>query len=282
MTLQTENFGSIYDEVYPEGCILMAYRGSVAHGMYVPGTDPHSIDDIDLMGVYVESPAFYKGIEFKSLGYGGKKTDSQEYFIEQYDVVNYEIRKFFGLLMKGNPNVLTLPFLADDKIIFKHPVWNDIVENREVFVSKKAYTAFKGYARSQIRKMNASVVGEDGVERVEYQGYQGARRRELVDKFGYDTKNAAHLIRILRMGVEFLKRGHLSVDRSGIDADELMDIKTGGWTLAQVRHEAELWEEYLDQQWQMSKLPEKVDLGAANKLLVGIIDKYYNELKGQG
>ena len=40
--------------VYP-GTILMAYRGSIAHGMYTPSTDPDSIDDKDLMGVCLES-----------------------------------------------------------------------------------------------------------------------------------------------------------------------------------------------------------------------------------
>lgn len=28
-----------------EWCILLGYRGSVAHGMYVPNSDPNSIDD---------------------------------------------------------------------------------------------------------------------------------------------------------------------------------------------------------------------------------------------
>jgi len=34
-------------------------------------------------------------------------------------------------------------------------------------------------------------------------GYMGKKRRELVMRVGYDAKNAAHLIRLLRMGIEF-------------------------------------------------------------------------------
>ena len=36
-----------------EWVVLAAYRGSIAHGMYVPNTDPTSIDDKDVMIVVV-------------------------------------------------------------------------------------------------------------------------------------------------------------------------------------------------------------------------------------
>lgn len=50
----------------------------------------------------------------------------------------------------------------------------------------------------------------------------GQKRRELVRRVGYDAKNAAHLIRLLRMGIEFLTEGTLHVERA--DATELLDI----------------------------------------------------------
>jgi hypothetical protein len=43
------------DRLLPEGLISLCWRGSVAHGMYVPKSDPDSIDDKDVMGVYVRS-----------------------------------------------------------------------------------------------------------------------------------------------------------------------------------------------------------------------------------
>ena len=46
---------------------------------------------------------------------------------------------------------------------------------------------------------------------------------------------AAHLIRLLRMGIEFLRDGEMRVDRGGLDATELLDIKHGTWTLEQVQ-----------------------------------------------
>src|SRR6185369_17173804 len=70
-----------------------------------------------------------------------------------------------------------------------------------------------------------------------YRGYMGDKRRGLVERFGYDTKNAAHLIRILRMGIEFLTEGTLYVERE--DKQELLNIKQGLWTLDEVKAEAE-------------------------------------------
>jgi hypothetical protein len=40
------------DRLLPEGLISLCWRGSVAHGMYVPKSDPDSIDDKDVIGMY--------------------------------------------------------------------------------------------------------------------------------------------------------------------------------------------------------------------------------------
>jgi hypothetical protein len=45
----------------PEGLISLCWRGSVAHGMYVPKSDPDSIDDKDVMGVYIAPIEHYLG-----------------------------------------------------------------------------------------------------------------------------------------------------------------------------------------------------------------------------
>ena len=48
----------------------------------------------------------------------------------------------------------------------------------------------------------------------------GEKRKAIVRKYQYDVKNAAHLIRLLRMGIEFLETGELRVFRA-MDAEEL-------------------------------------------------------------
>lgn len=52
-------------------------------------------------------------------------------------------------------------------------------------------------------------------------------RGELEEEFGYDTKHAMHLVRLMRMGKEALTEGKLIVKRP--DADELLAIRNGAW-----------------------------------------------------
>src|SRR5215204_1618034 len=83
-------------DLLPDGLILLGYRGSIAHNMYILQNDPNSIDDKDIMGVYVAPVEHY-------LGFGRREV--KERFIAEWDAVSYEIRKFVGLLLKCNPNV---------------------------------------------------------------------------------------------------------------------------------------------------------------------------------
>src|SRR5258708_12520899 len=128
----------------PEGLISLCWRGSVAHGMYVPKSDPDSIDDRDVMGVYIAPIEHY-------LGFG--RQDVYEKWEGEWDCVFYELRKFIGLLLNCNPNVLSLLWLKDNGIIYESPLGRLLRENRELFVTKKAYHSFSGYAHDQFKKM---------------------------------------------------------------------------------------------------------------------------------
>jgi hypothetical protein len=98
------------------------------------------------------------------------------------------------------------------------------VETRMFQLNALAFerTAFRrGYDRKVVKRYK-------GERRRYYSGgYMGKKRRELVMRVGYDSKNAAHLIRLLRMGIEFLTEGALHVERA--DGPELLEIKRGGW-----------------------------------------------------
>lgn len=70
--------------------------------------------------------------------------------------------------------------------------------------------------------------------RREWQQYQGWKRdrnparAETEARFGYDTKHAMHLVRLMRMGAELLATGTFAVRRP--DADELTAIRNGAWS----------------------------------------------------
>ena len=66
-----------------------------------------------------------------------------------------------------------------------------------------------------------------------YQSWQKSRnptRAALEEKFGYDTKHGAHLVRLMRMCEEILVDGKVNVWRGDLDADELKSIRAGSWS----------------------------------------------------
>src|SRR4029453_12343379 len=70
-----------------------------------------------------------------------------------WDCVFYELRKFIGLLLNCNPNVLSLLWLKPNGIIYESSIGARLRENRSLFLTKKAYHAFSGYAHDQFKKM---------------------------------------------------------------------------------------------------------------------------------
>lgn len=308
----------------PSGTCLLAYRGSIAHGMHIPNSDPQSIDDVDLMGIVLAPEENYLGLE----GWGSRGT--REYKENQYDCVFYEIRKAFSLLLQGNPNILSILWTRWEHIVFADRAGRAIVDNRSVFVGKHVYASFAGYASAQLQKMEtrdpaelrlyvavtnelkyrgahpnhkgqifslsdtesgeAKDVQAWDTERLlaslrHYQkkgeniGYLGDKRKALVLANGYDSKNAAHCIRLLRMCKTFLLTGELEVYRS--DADELLQIKRGKWALEDVKALAEQLFGEIKEARSKSTLPEEPDREGAQRLMIGILREHLEVARRQ-
>lgn len=245
------------NHLMPDDLILLGYRGSIVHGTYVLNSDPNSIDDKDILGVFVAPKEHY-------LGFNHNADKPYEKKLREWDMVFYEVRKFIYLLIKSNPNVLIMLWLPDKYYIYStSPGWT-LVLNKEIFISKQIYHSFTGYAHGQLHRMT----------NWKFEGYMGEKRKGLVEKFGFDTKNASHLIRLLRMGIEFLVEGKLNVERE--DATELIDIKMGKWSLDKVRHEADILFDRAQEAYIKSPLPNEPDKERAEKLCMNIISYYHN------
>lgn len=234
--------------------ICIAYRGSHSHGTFIPSSDPDSIDDIDFMGICVPPKEYYLGLK----EYGTRGT--HEIKIGQYDIVLYELKKLVSLLAKGNPNVLSLLWLRDNDYINRTRAFDLLKAHRDLFVGKHVYHSFNGYAYGQIVKM----------QKFSTEGYMGEKRKELVERFGYDTKNLSHCIRLMRMCIEFLGDGELRVFRE--DAKELIAIKKGAWSLEKGKEEADRLFKLAQEAYVNSKLPDKINLDLINKLCIKVIE----------
>lgn len=235
-----------------ERTILAGYMGSHSHGTYIAPKD-NGIDDKDIMGFCVPPSNFYLGLQ---------KFEQLDTWVDEYDIVIYEARKFINLLLKNNPNVMGLLWIKENLYVKITEEGKLLIENRDIFSSKQAYRSFIGYGHSQLSKM----------ERFECNGFMGKKRKQLVEEFGYDTKNAAHLIRLLRMGIEFLSTGELNVYRH--DAKQLIDIKKGMYSLEKIKEMSDGLFDDARKALISSPLPENPDFKKAEQLLVEIISKH--------
>jgi len=105
------------------------------------------------------------------------------------------------------------------------------------------------------------------------QGYMGDKRKALVDKFGYDVKNASHLVRLLHMGMEVLLNGNLKVFRDH-DADILIGIKTGNWELGDVKLYASDLFSRVEEIYKQSTLPDRSNRVEIEKILMAVLHNY--------
>lgn len=237
-----------------DGKLIGLFRiGSHSHGTHIPSTDENSIDDVDYMGIVLPPPSFTFGVNGLD-----KRWKSTVFKFEELDCVFYSLQHFVALLLKGNPNVLGLLWLNAKDVVFKTKMWDTLKRNRHIFVSKRSYEAFRGTAKAHFEGMKG-----DGA----YKGYMGEKRKKIVNTFGYDVKDAAHMLRILRMGIEFFETGDVNVDRTGRDSVLLKQIKRGEYTLEQVKGMWTRLDQLLKESFETTTLPDTPDVNIADELL---------------
>lgn len=100
------------------------------------------------------------------------------------------------------------------------------------------------------------------------------KRSATEAKFGYDTKHAAHLVRLLRMGEEILTGQGVIVKRP--DAQELLDIRAGMWDYGDLVSWAEDKDKLIKGElYEKSSLPKKPQIATAAELLMEIQEEIW-------
>lgn len=237
-----------------ERMILKVYRGSHAYGLATEESD------VDIGGIFVPPVDYIVGLK-KIETYNGKNYinyPSYNLYRKEAEISAYELRKYVYLAYNCNPNIIEFLFTDPQHIIFCNEVGRELIKHRYLFLSKKVKQTFAGYAYSQLKKMDNKT----------NHNHHGAHR-SLIEKYGYDTKHAMHLIRLLRMGIEILRHGECIVLRP--DRDYLLSIKYGHFSLDEIKQEAEKLFRELDNAYSESKLPDVPDFEKVNSLLCGLM-----------
>lgn len=249
---------SLYNFIFDKKPLLEGYRGSIAHNLHIPreADDVFGIDDTDYFGIYCFPTEYYFSLE----GYYHTKECIDEK-IGENDTVEYEIHKAFHLLSQCNPNVISFLWNRPEHYTKISKGGQMLLDNRNLFFSRKRIRdGFSGYAHDQLDKLTGGA----------YKGYMGEKRKAVVDKYGYDTKNAATLLRLLRQGIEVLETNEVQVFREK-DRNFLIDVKTGKYSLNEIKNIAESEFKEIDKAFENSTMQMENNKFKINELLVNIL-----------
>src|SRR5579864_5063388 len=222
-----------------DGLIHLFVGGSELHGAKVKDTD-----DLDIYGAYLEPPELALGLERNEFYVWSTAGNERRNGPDDIDVCLYSLRKWAGLAAKGNPTALH--FLFARNYAPQTDSWQSVLRRREVFLSRRAPSQFRGFADAQLRRLQGIGTGKKG------------QRHELIGEHGYDIKAAMHVIRLLSEGIELMRRGTITLPRP--EKDLLITIRTGKYgSLDRVLDLAKLLFDDLEGAEAESRLPDSVD-----------------------
>lgn len=120
--------------------ILMGLGGSYAYGTN------NENSDIDFRGITLNLPSDLLGL-----------TEFEQYEDDGTDTVIYSFNKIVKLLLECNPNTIELLGLDDDQYLIKNVLGQELLDNKSLFLSKRAAKSFGGYASAQLRRLQNAI-----------------------------------------------------------------------------------------------------------------------------
>src|SRR5208282_4508144 len=142
-------------------------------------------------------------------------------------------------------------------------LWGEVLKNKNLFLSKSCAEQFRGFALAQRQRY----MGERG------QGKHG-QRPELETKFGFDTKAAMHVMRLLGEGIELMQAGKITYPRP--NKDILIAVREGKYDIEFLKEMTDHLFHDLDVAQAESSLPDQVDREAISQFLT----KFYLRIWG--
>ncbi len=122
-----------------QNTIYLTVAGSHSYGTNI------ATSDIDLRGIAIAPMDYYTGFN---------KRFEQAIFKDP-DAQIFDIVKFFKLASNANPNALEIIFTDPKFHLIKLPIFDLIYKNRHKFLSKRAKSSMKGYAKAQLQRMQS-------------------------------------------------------------------------------------------------------------------------------
>ena len=150
-------------------------------GSYAYGTNNEN-SDIDLRGVTLMLPSDLLGM-----------TEFEQIDDDNTDTVIYGFNKLVKLLLQCNPNTCELLGLND--YLIKSPLGQELLDNTDMFLSKRAIRSFAGYADQQLRRLQ-NAIARDTLPQVEREKHILKSVTNALDDFNRRSDGAGEGIRL--------------------------------------------------------------------------------------
>ena len=128
--------------------VLKIKGGSHLYGLATENSD------LDYIGVFLNTPEELYGLKTCEVIEENtvSKQDNGKNDKDAIDCKYYSLAKFCSLALGCNPTILEILFVNSENIVFCDTIGEHLLDNRHLFLSKKAYHSFLGYAISQKKK----------------------------------------------------------------------------------------------------------------------------------
>jgi len=181
----------------------------------------------------------------------------------EYDLNIYSIVRFFHLCMDCNPNMVDTLFTATDCVLHCTKIGHMVRDNRRLFLTKKAWHTFKGYAYSQLHEMDSR------------KPEPGSKREKIRERYGYDVKFAYNVVRLMDEVEQILVDGDIDLRRN---REQLKSIRRGEVPQEDIRRMYAEKERDLEKLYHSSKLPYGPDEAKIKQLLIDCLEEHYGDL----
>lgn len=124
--------------------MFLTLGGSHAYGTNVEGSD------VDIRGVALNSRQDLIGL-----------SNFEQVIDNKTDTTVYAFRKFVGLISACNPNTIEMLGGRPENYVMLTPAGKLLLDNKKLFLSKRAVHSFGGYANAQLRRLQNGCAKEE-------------------------------------------------------------------------------------------------------------------------
>lgn len=142
--------------------VFLTLGGSHAYGTNI------ETSDVDVRGCAMNRPSDILGL-----------TSFEQVVNTATDTTVYSFNKLISLLVNCNPNTIELLGCRPDHYFEMTDVGREMIANRHIFLSKKAFDSFGGYATQQLRRLESALARDRMTQARKEEHICGALERSL-------------------------------------------------------------------------------------------------------